>query len=125
MACIDMGGCMELFWVPSFVWMRIRHRMTRTEVSRPPATVQDRSPFPALPNLKRKVIVRNTPKLMVYAFPFQMTLYQIRCILDRTGCGIASPNRLVLYQFPSLSLSLSYNESPPTVPCGKPDKKVS
>lgn len=74
MACIDMGGSMELFWVPSFGWMRIRHRMTRTEVSRPPAfgatcqpanlpnppTVQDRSPFPALPNLKRKVIVRNT-----------------------------------------------------------------
>lgn len=21
MACIDMGGCMELFWVPSFLWV--------------------------------------------------------------------------------------------------------
>lgn len=87
MACINMGergGCMELFWVPSFLWMCIRHRMTRTAVSRqtasgPPALppFQDRSPFPALPNLKRKVIVRNTLKSMVYAFPFQMTLYQI------------------------------------------------
>lgn len=72
MACTNMeeGVAWDLCWVPSFLWMCIRHRMTRTErygkpmarlgTPQPTRQGQARLPFPALPNLKRKVIVRNT-----------------------------------------------------------------